>query len=109
MTTTATQRPARQTTHQLGDVVYMAHPHMAHDIRPMVVMTRDGLVMPLSTKTCRQLGHTNAYYIERTRQHRAHGHAAPNRAWRPAHLPPADGRLSRAEWERCWDAMEALG
>lgn len=110
MTNTATQRPSRPARpHQPGDVVYLRHPHMAHDAnpRPMVVMGRDGLVLPLSTEPCRQLGHTTAYYIERTHRHRAHGHPAPNRAWTPRHLPPADGRLTAAEWGLCWDAYEA--
>lgn len=106
MTIAATQSPVRP--HQLGDVVYRDVPGMTHGVRPCVVMDSTGLLLPLSTRTCRQLGHTTAYRIYTTPQHRAGGHPAPNRAWTPDYLPPAEGRLSRAEWDRCWDAYEAF-
>jgi len=99
------------TTHRAGQVYYIAHPEMDHGVRPQVLMaTADGqgLVMPLSTGTCRQLGHTEGYYIARTDTHKARGHAAPNRTHRVAldTLPAPDGYLTHEELMVVWDAWD---
>lgn len=109
--TLATARPvAARPAHQLGDVVYVEHPHMNHGVRPMIVMALANgraMLMPVTHGQCREMQvavmpnwHDDSY-------------PAPNRVWAVAagRLPVA-GRAPRG-WDRtvavdaCWDAWEA--
>lgn len=108
--TARTARPvAARPAHQLGDVVYMEHPHMAHGVRPMVVMALTegrAMLMPVTHGQCRELQvdvmpnwHDNSY-------------PAPNRVWAVAVTRLGATQAPRG-WDRrtavntCWDAWEA--
>lgn len=111
MTAATARAAARPVAHKLGDVVYMEHPHMAHGVRPMVVMAVAGgrvMLMPVTHGACREVAvavmpnwHDDSY-------------PAPNRVLgMAAARVPAAARAPRG-WNRtaavdaCWDAWEAF-
>ena len=99
-------------TLQIGDIVYMVHPEMAHAERPMIIMrlrAGEAMMMPLSTSAMR------APYSDfwmgsdyETRGCTARGHMAPNRVWRlPASsLPTPSGAVTSDEVHLAWECWQ---